>query len=125
MSGLNSDLVRDSRLDTTFAAGATHHAFLVSDPALRQRRRRVEERWERRRRLGGGSFGTVWLEGCTEGRKKGELRAVKEILKSTGGSVANATDYGRELEAIAKFSNEKVQPTSASRFTRRFPLRLE
>lgn len=109
MSRLNSDLVRDSKLDTAFVGGATLHVFLVSEPALRQRRRQVKEKWVREERLGAGSYGSVWLESCTDGRKKGELRAVKEISKLSSGASADFIDYGRELEAIAKFSNEKVQ----------------
>ncbi|KAF7552319.1 hypothetical protein G7Z17_g4387 [Cylindrodendrum hubeiense] len=108
MSGLNSDLVRDSKLEARFIGGATHHALLVSDPALGRRRRHEDERWFRKKRLGGGSYGTVWLESCTDGRKKGALRAVKEILKpSPSDSSKDFLDYGRELEAIAKFSNDK------------------
>ncbi|KAH7128878.1 kinase-like domain-containing protein [Dactylonectria macrodidyma] len=108
MSGLNSDLVRDSKLETRFIGGATHHAVLVSDPALGRRRQLEDERWSREQRLGGGGYGTIWLERCTDGRKKGSLRAVKEIFKpASSSSSTNSLDYGRELEAIAKFSNDK------------------
>lgn len=110
MSGLNSDLVRDSKLETRFIGGATHHATPVSDPALGRRRQLEDERWLREQRLGGGGYGTIWLERCTDGRKKGSLRAVKEIFKPTSDSSStDSLDYGRELEAIAKFSNEKVR----------------
>jgi hypothetical protein len=77
---------------------------------------RVEERWQRKKELGSGGFGTVWLETCvssssysssSNGNQNG-LRAVKEIR--TGGSTSLAAmDYTRELEAIAKFSQAQVR----------------
>ncbi len=52
-----------------------------------------------------GSFGVVWLENCTTGPSSGELRAVKVLRKATADASPN---YYKELEAIAKFSQEKV-----------------
>lgn len=40
------------------------------------------------------------------GSKIGQLRAVKEIPKEK--STSSHVDYARELEAMAKFSHEKV-----------------
>jgi hypothetical protein len=70
-----------------------------------QRRIREQERWQRTKHLGSGSFGVVWLETCTEGSSSGRVRAVKEIVK---GTASVTVVYSRELEAIAKFSQEKV-----------------
>jgi serine/threonine protein kinase len=70
---------------------------------------RMEERWKRGRNLGTGSFGTVWLEKLiVENGEK--YRAVKEVRKVVQRS--KAIDYSRELEAIAKFSHQKVQKGS-------------
>ncbi|KAH7125957.1 kinase-like domain-containing protein [Dactylonectria macrodidyma] len=75
-----SDLVRDSQLTTKFFTdGATQHAInSVSVQSGRRRRVRVEETWGRQRRLGSGTFGSVWLESCTAGPSTGKFRAVKE-----------------------------------------------
>jgi hypothetical protein len=67
----------------------------------------MEECWERGRNLGTGSFGTVWLEKLITENGEEKYRAVKEIRK--GVQRSKAIDYSRELEAIAKFSHQKVQ----------------
>ena len=112
-----SDLIRDSRLKTEFtSSGHTKHSFFVSDRSNRQRKALHEERWQRVRELGNGTFGRVWLEQCvhrtsTGGRNRdAAARAVKEIGKGT--ATRSSIDYSRELEAIAKFSHEKVRYAS-------------
>lgn len=101
-----SDLVRDSRLDTIFInATTTRHIFVRSDRRAGQRQVRVEESWQRQRQLGNGTFGKVWLESCVGGPNTGQLRAIKEVAK---GGDETAVDYRRELDAIAKFSHDKV-----------------
>ncbi|EOO03023.1 putative calcium calmodulin-dependent protein kinase type 1b protein [Phaeoacremonium minimum UCRPA7] len=102
MSSRASDLVRDSQLNTRFVAGAIQHVYYLSSSTTRRRRIRTEETWRRQRELGNGTFGRVWLEGCVSGSKQGQLRAVKEISKD---GASTTIDYGRELEAIAKFSH--------------------
>ena len=98
------DLVQVSKLDTQFHSDPEHiqHVKYVSSSTTRQRRVRKEEKWKREKRLGHGSSGIVWLERCFQGDTKGEIRAVKEILKLASG------DYYRELEAMALFSHTKV-----------------
>lgn len=70
----------------------------------------MEERWERGRNLGAGSFGTVWLEKLVTENDEEKYRAVKGIRK--GVQRSKAIDYSRELEAIAKFSHQKVRESS-------------
>ncbi|CAH0033640.1 unnamed protein product [Clonostachys rhizophaga] len=103
-----SDLVRDSKLETIIASNASvvRHISYVSNPRMRQRRLKKEETWRRRKKLGSGSFGCVWLEERLDGDDTGRLRAVKEITKSREGK-RSEIDYNRELEAIAKFSHSK------------------
>src|SRR5271168_4473359 len=101
-----SDLVRDSKLDTTFDGEYTLHVYYVSGASLRQRKVRKEERWKQDRHLGTGSFGTVWLQKSETEDGVVQDRAVKEIRKRPGEN--RMVDYGRELEAIAKFSHPKV-----------------
>jgi serine/threonine protein kinase len=93
-----SDLVRDSKLETRIFDDQTVHSYI---------RQRIyqEEYWKRERLLGRGSYGQVWLEKCTSSNKTGKLRAVKEIRKEPN---SNAIEYDRELEAVAKFSHDKV-----------------
>lgn len=103
MTLLASDLVHDLKLETIFVDGTTIHTHNTSDSGAGRRRINVEEKWERQEKLGNGTYGTVWVETCVLGPKKGELRAVKEILKEA--TTSESIDYGRELEAIAKFSH--------------------
>ncbi len=79
----------------------------VSDPKTGRRPTRVEQKWEVTKELGWGSFGVVNLQTCTSGPASGQLRAVKQIRKGPA-------NYDRELEAIAKFSQEKVTRVSRS-----------
>ncbi|KXG46890.1 uncharacterized protein PGRI_036360 [Penicillium griseofulvum] len=99
-----SDLVRDSKLPTKLDADLTTHTFLESTlvAGRRGRRREREEVWKKKRDLGIGIFGTTWLEECVS---QGKLRAVKEVRKLVPGS--RSMDYNRELEAIARFSQQK------------------
>ena len=99
-----SDLVRDSKLETSFRDSLTIHMF--RDAAHRAALPRKEV-WKRVRELGFGGNGRVWLEECVEGQKPGgpSLRATKEIRLRHH---SHAVDYRRELDALAKFSQDKV-----------------
>lgn len=100
-----SDLIKESKLPTRLGSASTTHTFLESTSVVgrRGRRREREEVWKKKRHLGIGIFGTVWLEECAS---EDRLRAVKEVRKSAQGS--NNLDYQRELEAFARFSKQKV-----------------
>ncbi|KAL2268817.1 hypothetical protein VTJ83DRAFT_3663 [Remersonia thermophila] len=107
-SGL-SELIRDFELETRFLNGdATQHFFYRRGTSSENRRRKVVETWVRVKRLGSGSYGSVWLERCKEkARKDGpSVRAVKEIrMDSRAGFTAH-----RELEAIFTFSHNRYEP---------------
>jgi Protein tyrosine and serine/threonine kinase len=109
-----SDLVRDSKLETTFSDKYTQHVYHVSGATPRQRKVRKEERWQREKHLGTGAFGSVWLEKFITENGEVQHRAVKEIRK--GAQKSKAIDYSRELEAIAKFSHPKVREPFFTRF---------
>jgi hypothetical protein len=99
----NSDLVDFFRLDAKFDP-----IFAVTRENVRAAhgtRRTVVKEWRRTKRLGSGTFGTVWLEKETE---KGELRAVKEVAKN--GLTTAKTDYTRELEALGHLSKVSYNP---------------
>jgi hypothetical protein len=100
-----SDLVLDSKLNAEFRDSATIHSFLeIDDVGGRSTR---EESWETEQSLGRGGFGQVRLERCvTSGTKRGILRAVKII--DTQSNLYRFLDFNTELEAIAKFSNDRV-----------------
>ncbi|KAJ5906473.1 Tetratricopeptide-like helical [Penicillium subrubescens] len=105
-----SDLILDSKLETHFLPDCTVHTFQESDPNSRQRLVIRSEHWRRQRKIGGGGFGTVWLETCTQGSRgttqNAPVRAVKQIdLDPRLGKL----DYNRELEAIAKFSHTRYE----------------
>lgn len=98
------DLVRDTELETSFRDGLTIHTY--REAAHRAALPRMEV-WERVQELGFGGNGRVWLEECTEGQKTGgpSRRAIKEIRLRHR---SHAVDYRRELDALAKFSQDKV-----------------
>lgn len=100
------DLVRDSKLDTRFHPKYVCHRYLESGLTPQERTIAREEYWKRVKHIGGGSFGSVWLEKCIKGVRDHDLRAVKEILRSS--HLNKEIDYNRELEAMAKFSHPKV-----------------
>ncbi|KAF7511988.1 hypothetical protein GJ744_002701 [Endocarpon pusillum] len=100
------DLIRDSRLRTEFRDSLTIHSYLEIDEIGSRFSR--EEYWKTERFLGRGGFGQVQLERCiTTGAKQDSLRVVKvmnKLLDSSG-----SLDVNRELEAIAKFSNDRYK----------------
>lgn len=102
-----SDLARDSKLETRFHGKYTRHRFIESDPIQGARDVVREEYWTREKLVGSGAFGRVWCERCVKGAKDYNIRAVKEIIKPP--SYGKRVDYSRELEAIAKFSHERVR----------------
>ncbi|OAL46570.1 kinase-like protein [Pyrenochaeta sp. DS3sAY3a] len=105
-AGLLSDLVRDSKLDTTTTRnGIVRHVIEVADHNSRRRRVRQEQVWKRMESLGEGTYGEVWLEKLVGGTCHVNERAVKIIKKRT--QKQRPVDYSRELEAIAKFSHPK------------------
>ncbi|OKL64436.1 hypothetical protein UA08_00881 [Talaromyces atroroseus] len=104
-----SDLIRDSKLETHFephSSVETVHTYNTPDPTSRRRLVRRSEHWKRQNKIGGGSYGSVWLEKCTQGYRDVQVRAIKQIEKHE--QFAHI-DYTRELEAIAKFSHAKYE----------------
>jgi hypothetical protein len=97
---LQSDLIKDSKLETEFHDKYTSHIFHEATSRQRKLRR---EYWTREQYIARGGFGKVWRERCVRGHGKGEVRAVKQVPRP-----AKAKDYLRELEAIAKFSHPRV-----------------
>lgn len=109
MPPMQSDLVKDSRLEINIFEDYTQHVFWTRGAAPGRRKRRTEERWKRCKLIGAGAFGQVWLEAC-EGDDESKLRAIKIIQKKPPGE--HSVDCATELEAIAKFSHEKVSCNS-------------
>jgi hypothetical protein len=78
-----------------------------SNPLSRRRAIPRKEYWMVERHVGGGGFGSIWLEKCIHGTMNGTVRAVKKIALGPQG--LKDVTYIRELEAAAKFSQPKVQ----------------
>ncbi len=102
-----SDVVLDWQLECDVRSDCTLQTRHVTNSAEGLWRERVEERWQRTRELGRGSFGVVWLEKCASGPSSGQLRAVKELRKTQ--TSARPKYYSKELEAIVKFSHKRVR----------------
>lgn len=106
-AALTSDLVKDSKLETTTTGdGIIRHVIEIAGQNSRRRRVRQEQLWKRAESLGEGAYGEVWLEKLVGGTCQVNERAVKVIKKRS--QKQRAVDYSRELEAIAKFSHPKV-----------------
>jgi hypothetical protein len=102
-----SDLIWDSKLDTRFDPGFTVHTYREVLTSSERRVVQRQEYWHRESRVGGGEYACVWLEKCMHGHRDVELQAVKEVsTKPLRGG--RQIKYSRELEAIAKFSHDKV-----------------
>ncbi|PPJ54314.1 hypothetical protein CBER1_06135 [Cercospora berteroae] len=63
--------------------------------------------------IGTGGFGAVFREECIQGQnnlQKAAVRAVKHIQRPAASQHGIRIDYGRELEAIARFSKPEYEP---------------
>ncbi|KAJ6186651.1 hypothetical protein N7519_007952 [Penicillium mononematosum] len=76
------DWVLDSKLETHFLPGSKHetvHTYYEQE-SLSQRPIKKSEYWQRERKIGGGGFGEVWLEKCTNVKNNGHhVRATKQM----------------------------------------------
>ncbi|PCD21180.1 hypothetical protein AU210_016606 [Fusarium oxysporum f. sp. radicis-cucumerinum] len=77
------------------ANGQQRTTHTASSPSL------MQGTWIRKRKIGKGGFGIVWLENHLDSSRAVAVRAVKQIRKS---SLSNRPE--RELQVIAKFSQE-------------------
>lgn len=105
-----SDLVQEARLEALqLSPTLTQHTFYQRGTSGREWKIRVHETWKREKRLGQGAYGIVWLETCDRpARKHGPVvRAVKEITIDS--TAPGNMDYYRELEAVMKFSQDRVR----------------
>jgi hypothetical protein len=93
------------KIETVFQPDHIISTAYISDPRRGIRRARIERRWYKKKSLGSGSFGEVWLE--QENSDLAQLRAVKAIKKAQMERVK--IDYMRELTALAHFSKPKVK----------------
>lgn len=118
MPAAPGDLVLDAKLETEFFDGCVRHTKYTMGFSARERRIRMREVWDIGSNLGRGSFGSVRVETCRPSppayHREPRRRAVKVISKSIPNQ--GRWDYLKELEAVVKFSHERVrkipQPTS-------------
>lgn len=93
-----NDLLDFWQLRAHFVGPFVEHRRYISDASRGIRKQLEFKQWRRGRELGRGAFGTVFLEK----EREGELRAVKELQKST--YKEKAIDYLREILAMANMS---------------------
>jgi hypothetical protein len=99
-STLSSELIDHFRIDAQIYDEHT----LIFTPVRGRRNAKQQEKWIRRKReIGQGSFGTVWLEERIEGGESA-VRAVKEVRKTLGQGKGFEADYARELYAMARLT---------------------
>ncbi|KAF2968327.1 hypothetical protein GQX73_g5242 [Xylaria multiplex] len=100
------ELVRDSKLETTFNGDNTVH-FYYDRPGRHAEPQREE--WKKERLIGSGGNGVVWLEkqlAASSGEgNQARYRAVKQITLAQPRSILEICKS--ELEALAKFSTRK------------------
>lgn len=96
------ELARHSRLPTTFQKDKHFRVITIHTRSWHRR-----EEWVRDEMIRSGGYGVVWLERREHsGFNSLEFRAVKEMRNHT--PMSDRTEYVRELEALAYFSQDKV-----------------
>lgn len=103
------EIVRDSRLSQATIQQDGGRTYTIHNRGARSRAAARNDIWMRQKLLGQGGFGLVHLE-VKQMEKSGqpEYRAVKTFRMKDGHLKIRQTHYVRELEAIAKFSQNKV-----------------
>lgn len=84
------------KLETAFYEDHVVHTTSKTDRAAGQRKTEVKTKWKRKKEIGVGGFGVVWLEEEDEG----ELRAVKRLPLR-----CRNVDYSSELSTMAKLTD--------------------
>ena len=102
-----SDLLDHYKLDAEQIGESVIHYSYTSDRARGLRKIRLEKRWDNVRPIGYGSFGEVWQQ---KQRDSSDQRAVKILRKRQ--MEFYGIDYGREIEALAKFDKAQVRAPS-------------
>ncbi|KAM7183855.1 Protein kinase-like domain containing protein [Naviculisporaceae sp. PSN 640] len=102
------ELVRDSELKETVIDGD----YTIHRQPISLRTRSRNDTWIRETKLGRGGYGEVWLEKKVHGDASlPRLRAVKRMHFPENETIFqfNRGRYVRELEALAKFSQDKYK----------------
>ena len=102
------DLLDLFRIQATIDGDTTIQTTFKSDRGKGLRRVKTEVRWTKRKKIGEGGSGEVWLE--EEEGNPDTKRAVKEITKDADAPVK--VNYLKELLALAKLS--KVCPITCT-----------
>ncbi|KAF3927118.1 hypothetical protein AA313_de0208822 [Arthrobotrys entomopaga] len=102
MSGDLPTIVDGSRIQTVFRRGLFIHRYTVRNGESDSRK----EYWKTEKRLGGGAYGTVYLQKCCKGHYTGsDTRALKVIPQDSKGRI----NWVRELETIMEFSHQTCE----------------
>ncbi|KAJ5109650.1 hypothetical protein N7532_002295 [Penicillium argentinense] len=100
MSSGASDLVLGTKLRVEFDSDVTHRITFRQSSTVRREERK--DAWKKEKKLGSGSYGSVWLHRCMASDCAAKVEAVKMMRKQH--LSAQRIDFYKELEAIAKFS---------------------
>jgi hypothetical protein len=102
--------VRDSRLEAHFKPTPTYPRFIIHPTVSGRRSWAKPVVWARQKLLEQGGNGLIWLEKRVESLENPsgtpELRAVKQIRVFR--PISESDKFIRELDALAKFSKDKV-----------------
>lgn len=96
------------KLETEFRDDCVVHATYEWDLSTRLRQ---DSTWRKRKRIGEGMFGSVWLESEEE---RGHLRAVKRLRRNQA-----QVDFTQELRALAKLGEVSSDSILISIWTNR------
>lgn len=108
MNSAPTEFVADTKFRVEFNSNLVYRYTFQSSNAQGRHLRRREKRdvWEEEKSVGSGSYGNVLLYKCLTSEDQAELQAVKMVSKKSLSS--GGVDLFKELEAIAKFSRQKV-----------------
>ncbi|KAJ5085852.1 hypothetical protein N7532_010623 [Penicillium argentinense] len=108
MPSTPTDLVTDTKFRVEFNSNLVYRFTVHSSTAPDSYMRRQEkvDVWKEEKSIGNGSYGSVRLHRCLTSKDEVQVQAVKAISKKS--LSFTGINFLKELEAIAKFSQQKV-----------------
>ena len=104
------DFIDSFQLPVRFKEDCVEHTRRITDISRGVRNAIHVEQWRRKKELGRGGFGIVYLESTKGGH---QLRAVKEVPKYNGRT--KTMNHLREVLAMAHFREVRPRPPTLQR----------